>query len=119
MPEPHLASLRHHVLSDPTGRRRRRLAVAGRVVTTILVLWLFVLTLGGLGLEPLAGLPILGKLRARDTAPPALPKRVQSAVDENTTVAVRTKAAQAPAQPVATPRRPSSANPRSQARTRA
>src|SRR5436189_62054 len=60
MPAPNPpAVLRHHVLSDPTGRRRHRLVIAGRVVTAILGLWLVVLILGGLGLQPLAGLPLV------------------------------------------------------------
>ena len=59
------AVLRHHVLSDPTGRRRHRLVLAGRGVTTILALWLVVLILGGLGLQPLAGLPLVDNLGAR------------------------------------------------------
>jgi hypothetical protein len=103
MPEPDLTALRHHVLSDPTGRRRRRLAVVGRVVTTILVLWLFVLALGGLGLEPLAGLPLLGKLGARDVGPPRLPQRVQAAADGHTTVAAPARAAHPPARAPSAP----------------
>jgi uncharacterized iron-regulated membrane protein len=79
--------LRHQVLADFTGRRRRRLAIAGRLVTTVLGLWLVVLILGGLGLQPLAGLPVIGHLGAREAAPPALPKRVQAAVDRHSTVA--------------------------------
>ena len=87
MSEPDPAVLRHQVLADPTGRRRRRLAVAGRVATTILGLWLVVLILGGLGLQPLAGIPIVGHLGVHEAAPPALPERVQTAVARHTTVA--------------------------------
>jgi hypothetical protein len=87
MSEPDPAVLRHQVLADPTGRRRRRLAVAGRVATIALGLWLVVLILGGLGLQPLAGLPIVGHLGVREAAPPALPGRVQAAVARHTTVA--------------------------------
>jgi hypothetical protein len=87
MSEPDPAVLRHQVLADPTGRRRRRLTVAGRVATTILGLWLLVLILGGLGLQPLAGIPIVGHLGVRAAAPPALPGRVQAAVARHTTVA--------------------------------
>jgi hypothetical protein len=94
MPEPDTpAVLRHHVLSDPTGRRRHRLAIAGRAVTTLLGLWLLVLVLGGLGLQPLAGLPIVRTLGGRQAAPPALPERVQAAVNRHTTVAPATEVA--------------------------
>jgi hypothetical protein len=87
VPEVHApAHLRHHVLADPTGRRRRHLAIAARVATTALGLWLVVLILGGLGLQPLAGLPIVGGLGTRAAAPPALPGRVQAAVARHTTV---------------------------------
>src|SRR6266571_3405061 len=97
MPEPDPpAILRHQVLADPTGRRRRRLIIAGRVATTALGLWLLVLILGGLGLQPLAGIPIVGDLGAREAAPPALPKRVQAAVAGHTTAAPATGALQAP-----------------------
>lgn len=90
------AIVRHQILADPTGRRRRRLAIAGRVATTALGLWLVVLILGGLGLQPLAGLPIVGDLGAGKPAPPALPERVQAAVARRTTVAPATRAVQAP-----------------------
>ena len=105
MPEPvPPAVLRYHVLSDPTGRRRHRLAIAGRVVTTGLGLWLVVLILGGLGLQPLAGFPIVGTLGAGEAAPPALPERVQAAVDRHTTVAPATGAAKVRTVPIS-PRR--------------
>lgn len=88
MPEPEPPSAeRFQVLADPTGRRRRRLAIAGRVATTALGLWLVVLILGGLGLQPLAGLPIVGDLGTGVAAPPTLPARVRSAVAKNTTLA--------------------------------
>jgi hypothetical protein len=97
MPKPDPpAILRHQVLADPTGRRRRRLAIVGRVATTALGLWLVVLILGGLGLQPLAGLPIVGHLGAREAAPPALPERVQAAVARGATVAPTARAVQAP-----------------------
>src|SRR5438552_12589414 len=113
MPEHHApAILRHQVLADPTGRRRRRLAIAGRVATTALGLLLVVLILGGLGLQPLAGLPIVGDLGAREAAPPALPKRVQAAVASHTTVAPATGSVQAPVTTAPVPsRRPAVTTP--------
>jgi hypothetical protein len=118
MPEPNPpAVLRHHVLSDTTGRRRHRLVLAGRVVTTILALWLAVLILGGLGLQPLAGLPLLGNLGARAAAPPALPARVQAAVDRHTTVVPATGAAKSPVRTVPNPPRRAAVTPPSRAKT--
>ena len=117
MPEPNPpAVLRHHVLSDPTGRRRHRLVLAGRVVTTILALWLVVLILGGLGLQPLAGLPIVDNLGARAAAPPALPERVQTAVKRHTTVAPATGGAKGPVRAVPNPPRRAAVTPPSRAR---
>jgi hypothetical protein len=103
MPEPDPpAILPYQVLADPTGRRRRRLAIAGRVATTALGLWLVVLILGGLGLQPLAGLPLAGRLGAREAAPPTLPERVQAAVAN---VSPTTRAAQTPPTTVPVPSR--------------
>jgi hypothetical protein len=124
MPEPDPpAILRHQVLADPTGRRRRRLAIAGRVATTALGLWLVVLILGGLGLQPLAGLPIVGRLGVREAAPPALPERVQAAVARGATLTATSRAVQAPVTTVPVRSRrpaviaPSSAKTRPPART--
>ena len=83
------APARFQVLADPTGRRRRRLALAGRIGTAVLGLWLVALTLGGLGLQPLAGLPVVGSVGTGGSAPPALPARVRIAVARRTTVAPR------------------------------
>lgn len=91
------ATLSFQVLADPTGRRRRRLAVAGRIATTALGLWLAALTLGGLGLQPLAGLPVVGDIGAGNPEPPALPERVRSAVARHATIAPSTPALQVPA----------------------
>jgi hypothetical protein len=120
MPQPEPpAILIHQVLADPTGRRRRRLAIAGRVATTVLGLWLVVLLLGGLGLQPLAGLPIVGDLGAGDAAPPALPERVQAAVDRRNTVAPATESVKAPVTtvPGRSRRPPVAAPPRSKSRS--
>jgi hypothetical protein len=97
IPEPNPPAIRHQVLADPTGRRRRRLAIAGRVATGALGLWLVVLILGGFGLQPLGGLPIIGDLGAGVPAPPALPKRLRNAVARHTTVAPAPPPAQVPA----------------------
>lgn len=56
-------SLPASVLADPTGRRARRLRTAGRVVASVLLVWLCGLVLGGLGLFPLSELPLGGGLR--------------------------------------------------------
>jgi hypothetical protein len=101
------ADLRYQVLADPTGRRRRRMAIAGRGATIALGLWLLVLMLGGLGLQPLAGLPIVGDLGSGDASPPSLPERVQTALDLRTTLAPARRTESAPAATVpVTPRRP-------------
>jgi hypothetical protein len=112
------AVLPYQVLADPTGRRRRRLAIAGRVATTALGLWLVVLILGGLGLQPLAGLPLVGRLGAREAAPPALPERVQAAVARGATVAPTTRAAQTPVTTVPVPSRGPAVTAPSRAKTR-
>lgn len=122
MPEPDpSAILSHQVLADPTGRRRRHLAIAGRVATTALALWLAVLILGGLGLQPLAGIPIVGDLGAGGAAPPALPERVQAAAAKRTTVAPAPRAVGAPVTTVPVPsrRRPVRAPPPAKTRPKA
>jgi hypothetical protein len=119
MPEPDPpAVLPHQVLADPTGRRRRRVAIAGRVAATALGLWLVVLILGGLGLQPLAGLPLIGRLGVREAAPPALPERVQAAVARGATVAPTTRAAQTPVTTVPVPSRRPAVTAPSRAKTR-
>jgi hypothetical protein len=111
--------LPHQVLADPTGRRRRRMAIAGRLATAALGLWLIVLILGGLGLQPLAGVPLVGGLGARQAAPPALPKRVQSAVARGATVAPTNRASQTPSTtvPVRSPRTAATAPSRAKTRS--
>jgi len=118
MPGDPPAVLPHQVLADPTGRRRRRLALAARVATAALGLWLVVLILGGLGLQPLAGLPIVGRLGVREAAPPALPERVQAAVATHTTVPLARRTTQTPVGTTRVPsRRPTVTTP-SRAKTR-
>lgn len=108
------AILPRQVLADPTGRRRRRMAVAGRVVTMALGLWLVVLILGGLGLQPLAGLP----LGPHEAAPPVLPGRVQAAVARGATVAPTKQTARIPVTTVPIPSRRPSVTAPSRAKTR-
>jgi hypothetical protein len=70
------------VLVDETGRRARVLRRVGRLVSVLLLLWVGVLALGALGLEPLGGgVPGLRTSPGRAAAPPKLPARVQEAAD--------------------------------------
>jgi hypothetical protein len=59
------------VLEDPTGRRARRLRLAGRVVFVVFLGWLVAIVLGGLGLMPVAGIPLTHALRPSQ-GPPVL-----------------------------------------------
>src|SRR5215210_5139751 len=54
------------VLADPSGRRARRLHAAGRVVGSLLLLWLCGLVLAGLGLLPVSDVPLAGTIRPAD-----------------------------------------------------
>jgi hypothetical protein len=74
------------------------MAIAARLATAVLGLWLAVLILGGLGLQPLGGIPIAGGLGGGNAAPPALPKRVHADVARHSSVP---RAAAAPARHVA------------------
>ncbi len=59
------------VLEDPTGRRARWLRRAGRLVFVLFLCWLLAIVLGGLGLFPVAGIPLTRVLRP-STGPPPL-----------------------------------------------
>jgi hypothetical protein len=59
------------VLADPSGRRARLLARAGRAVAIVCLLWLAGLVLAGLGILPASVLP-LGRAVAGQAAPPVL-----------------------------------------------
>lgn len=61
------------VLEDPTGRRRKRLRLASRVVAVALTLWLVALVLGGVGLNPVPGVPFAHILKP---AAPPTPRHV-------------------------------------------
>src|SRR5438270_9790856 len=53
-----LAPARVPVLADPTGRRARLLARAGRATAAVFVLWLAGLALAGLGILPAGDVPL-------------------------------------------------------------
>jgi len=72
------------VLEDETGKRALWLRRAGRVVFVVFLAWLLVIVLGGLGLTPIAGIPLTHVLRPSPGPPPVakLPKpRPPSAAD--------------------------------------
>ncbi|MEP6954619.1 MAG: hypothetical protein ABI950_11225 [Solirubrobacteraceae bacterium] len=70
------------VLVDESGRRARLLRRAGHAVSVLLLLWLGILALGALGLEPLGGgVPGLDSGAGRITAPPELPERITRAAE--------------------------------------
>ena len=60
------------VLHDLSGRRSRRLRMAGRLLFALLAAWLGALLLAGLGVLPTGGVP-LGGLVTPAPLPPALP----------------------------------------------
>jgi hypothetical protein len=57
------------VLTDPTGRRARRLRRAGRLLAVVFVLWLGGLWLAGLGLLPAGDIPLGRSLVSPSPAP--------------------------------------------------
>lgn len=60
------------VLEDPTGRRARWLRRAGRLVFVLFLVWLLAIVLGGLGLAPVAGIPLTHVLRPSSGPPPVV-----------------------------------------------
>ena len=60
------------VLEDPTGRRARWMGWAGRAVFVLFLGWLLAIVLGGLGLMPIAGIPLAHVLKAPRRGPPPL-----------------------------------------------
>ena len=58
------------VLEDPTGRRARWLRRAGRLVFVLFLGWLLAIVLGGLGLMPVTGIPLVHVLRPSQGPPP-------------------------------------------------
>jgi hypothetical protein len=67
------------ILVDDSGRRRQVLRRVGRAISVLLLIWLAVLGLAWLGIEPLGNLGFVDAGVGRVT-PPALPARIQSAV---------------------------------------
>ncbi|MDT4940434.1 MAG: hypothetical protein QOJ34_523, partial [Pseudonocardiales bacterium] len=61
------------ILEDPTGRRRRRLRVLGRFIAVLMTIWVVALLLGGIGITPVPGIPLVRALK-----PPAAPPVVDS-----------------------------------------
>jgi hypothetical protein len=66
------------ILVDESGRRRRVARWSGRAVSVALLLWLGLLALGALGLQPLGQFPVVGQGQPR-SSPPALPGRIGAA----------------------------------------
>lgn len=58
------------VLEDPSGRRRRRMRLAGRAISLLFLVWFVAIALGGLGIAPGGRFP-LGRLVAPPAGPPA------------------------------------------------
>ena len=93
------------VLEDPTGRRRRRLRLAGRAIALALTLWLVALVAGGVGLNPVPGVPFAHILKpaapptTRHEPPPAPP----SASDLEPALPARSAKRVVAAQPIPVP----------------
>jgi hypothetical protein len=73
-----IASGSAQILVDESGRRRLVLRWSGRAVSVALLVWLGLLALGALGLQPLGQFPVLGQAQPR-SSPPALPGRIEAA----------------------------------------
>ena len=63
MPDTSAGGTGRTVLEDPTGRRALWLRRAGRIVFVVFLGWLLAIVLGGLGLLPVAGIPLAHVLR--------------------------------------------------------
>jgi hypothetical protein len=61
------------VLADPTGRRARYLARAGRLIAVVLLLWLLGLLLAGIGILPTGDVPLGGSVASQAPRLHALP----------------------------------------------
>src|SRR6185312_5008177 len=84
--EKSMSTIAPSVLVDDSGRRRRVLRYMGRAVSVLLLIWLAVLALAWLGIEPLGNLdfvnPVLGRV-----GPTALPAHIESAVKAGRVIA--------------------------------
>ena len=61
------------VLEDASGRRLQRMRWVGRSVALLFLVWLTIVIVGGLGVGPVARLP-LGNILRPSTGPPPLPR---------------------------------------------
>jgi hypothetical protein len=81
-----MSTIAPSVLVDDSGRRRRALRRMGRMVSVLLLIWLAVLALAWLGIEPLGNLefvdPVIGRV-----SPTTLPAHIESAVQAGRIVA--------------------------------
>lgn len=81
-----MSTIAPSVLVDDSGRRRRALRHMGRVVSVLLFIWLAVLALAWLGIEPLGNLefvdPVIGRV-----SPSTLPAHIESAVQAGRVIA--------------------------------
>jgi hypothetical protein len=66
------------ILADPSGRRARMLARAGRVLALVFLLWITGLGLAGLGILPAGFIPLGGKLGSQ-AAPPVIAPNASTA----------------------------------------
>jgi hypothetical protein len=79
---------------------------SGRAVSVALLLWLGLLALGALGLQPLGRLPVVGQSQPR-SSPPVLPARIDAAAARSTAHRPQSRGAAVSATLGATtPRRP-------------
>src|SRR6188474_1465458 len=105
------------ILEDPQGRRALWMRRAGRVVFVLFLGWLLVIVLGGLGLIPVKGIPLVRAMRVSQGPPeltklpaPAPPSasdlRPALALRSTAAAAVPHAAAPAPGKSAAAPARP-------------
>lgn len=73
------------VLADPSGRRARRLARAGRIVAAIFLIWLVGLALAGLGILPDAYVPFSPAIDGASVPRPAINGRLSPTTADHVT----------------------------------
>jgi hypothetical protein len=69
-PHPTPRSPPRRVLEDASGRRLQRMRWVGRAIALLFLIWLALVILGGLGVGPVARLPLGNVLRASSGPPP-------------------------------------------------